>query len=204
MPNPFLIATRKGSARLHNTLCGLRQQFCFICTVLGRFDFSFFNDIRELQTPKESSKVRSESETVPQEREWPFRPSSLKKLSQRLAEKAHLLTKTRERQERTFSNTRSSLPGTGDDYPNQPSVCRVTEITISALEGNWCLSWCKEKRNCLRSGWVLPWCLAPAPMAFPGESCTSARILASPGLAPSSRPLSTIHHPSLGKLLAAN
>lgn len=108
--------------------------------------FFFFNDIREVQTPKESFKVKSESETYG-ECEWPFRPSSLEKLSQWLAEKAHLLTKTRKRQERTFSNTRSSLLGTGDDYPNQPSVRRATEIPISALEDNWCLSWCKEKRN---------------------------------------------------------
>lgn len=43
-----------------------------------------------------------------------------------------------------------------------------------------------------------------APMSSPGESCISARILASDRLAPSSRPLSAIHHPSLGKLLAAN
>lgn len=127
MPNPFLIATRKGSARLHNTLCGLRQQFCFICTVLWRFWFFFLNDIRELQTPKEWFKVKSESETVLEEREWPFGSSSLEKLSQRLAEKAHLLTKTRKRQERTFWNTRSSLLET-DDCPNQPSICRVTEI----------------------------------------------------------------------------
>lgn len=153
MPNPFLIATRKGSARLHNTLCGLRQQFCFICTVLWRFlIFFFFNDIRELQAPKESFKVKSESETVPEECKWPFRPSSPENLSQWLAEKAHLLTKTRKRQKRTFSNTRSSLLGTGDDYPDQPSVRRVTEIPISALEDNWFLPWCNEKRNHPRSG----------------------------------------------------
>lgn len=110
----------------------------------------FFKMTSELQTPKEWFKVKSESETVPEEREWPFRSSSLEKLSQRLAEKAHLLTKTRKRQERTFWNTRSSLLGT-DDCPNQPSVCKVTEIPTSALEDNWWSpSWCKEELSVLK------------------------------------------------------
>lgn len=183
MPNPFLIATRKGSARLHNTLCGLRQQFCFICTVLWRFWFFFLNDIRELRAPKEWFKAKSESETAPEERQWPFGSSSLEKLSQRLAEKAHLLTKTRKRQERTFWKTRSSLLGT-DDCPNQPSICRVTEIPISALEDKWCLSWSKERTvraqalgspsspgeicfpEHLLTGWPLPTALEPNPSPF--------------------------------------
>lgn len=156
--------------------------------------FFFLNDIRELQTPKERFKVKSESETFPEEHEWPFGSSSLEKLSQRLAEKAHLLTKTRERQERTFWNTRSSLLGT-DDCPNQPNVCRVTEIPPSALEDNWCLSWCYERRTVHAQALGSP--------SFPGERCFSEHSCFWQA-GPFPQPWSPIHHPSLGELLAAN
>lgn len=174
MPNPFLIATRKGSAKLHNTLCGLRQQFCFICTVLWRFWFFFLNDIRELQAPKEWFKVKSESETVPEEREWPFGSSSLEKLSQRLAEKAHLLTKTRKRQERTFWNTRSSLLGT-DDCPNQPSIHARSQKSPSLP---WKTTERKEELSALKL-------LAPCPFQVRDVFLS---ILATDKLAPSHSP----------------
>lgn len=140
----------------------------------------------ELQTPKEWFKVKSESETVPEEREWPFGSSSLEKLSQRLAEKAHLLTKTRKTARKNIlkhqiisaGNRWLLWPAKHVQGHRNPHLCLGRQLMPVLMQG---------KKNCpcssswlsvlsrwemffwaslLLTGWPLPTALEPNPSSF--------------------------------------